>query len=54
MAKYEFSDTQISNLVAFLDRSEIKGFREIQAMNEIMHILNNPLLDEADETKEKP
>ncbi len=43
MPKYEFSDNQIRNLLTFLDRAEIKGFHEIQAINDIVSILNNPL-----------
>ncbi|MBU7316150.1 hypothetical protein [Paenibacillus oleatilyticus] len=51
MAKYEFSDNQIRNLLTFLNRAEIKGFHEIQAINDIVSILNNPLLPEENETK---
>lgn len=35
------TETQIQNLLAFLNRVEIKGFKEIQVMNEILHILQN-------------
>lgn len=44
--KFEFNEVQLNNLFAFLDRVEIKGLKEIQAMNEILNILHNPLKDE--------
>ena len=34
--KIEFTQEQINNLFIFLDRVEIKGFKEIQALNEIL------------------
>lgn len=44
--KFEFNETQLNNLFVFLDRVEIKGLNEIQAMNEILNILHNPLKEE--------
>lgn len=41
--KYEFSKDQINNLLIFLDRAEIKGFQELNAMNEIINILQHPV-----------
>jgi hypothetical protein len=34
--KIEITQDQINNLFVFLDRIEIKGFKEIQALNEII------------------
>jgi hypothetical protein len=45
--KFEFNEAQLNNLFVFLDRVEIKGLKEIQAMNEILNILHNPLKDES-------
>ena len=44
--KFELNEVQLNNLLVFLDRVEIKGLKEIQAMNEILNILHNPLKDE--------
>jgi hypothetical protein len=51
--KFEFNEQQLNNLFVFLDRVEIKGLREIQAINEILGILHNPLNDENDKNDEK-
>lgn len=37
------SDYQLQNLVTFLDRVEIKGFKEINCMNELLEKLQNPI-----------
>lgn len=37
--KLELNDNQINNLFIFLDRVEIKGLGELQAMNEILSSL---------------
>ena len=41
--KMEFTQQQLQNLMAFLDRVEIKGLKEIQAITEIIHILSSPI-----------
>jgi len=41
--KYEFNEQQICNILVFLDRTEIKGLKELQAMNEIIQVMNNPV-----------
>lgn len=46
MMRFEFNEAQLNNLFVFLDRVEIKGLKEIQAMNEILNILHNPLKEE--------
>jgi hypothetical protein len=38
--KIEFTPQQLNNLFAFLDRVEIKGFNELQAMNELLAVLD--------------
>lgn len=35
------TETQISNLLVFLDRVPITGFKEISAFNEIINVLTN-------------
>jgi hypothetical protein len=44
--KFEFNESQLNNLIVFLDRTELKGIKEVQAFNEIMAVLNNPIKDE--------
>lgn len=41
-----FKKAQVNNLMLFLDRVEVKGFTELQAMNEILSILNPPKVEE--------
>lgn len=36
--KIVLTDEQINNLFIFLDRVEIKGFKELQAFNEILAV----------------
>jgi len=48
MLKYEFTEQQINNLLSFLDRVELKGFKELQAMNEIINILQSPVQEQKD------
>lgn len=38
----EFTDIQLKNLLTFLDRVEIKGLQEINAINEILNVLTKP------------
>jgi hypothetical protein len=44
--KFEISEQVINNLLAFLDRIEYKGFKEIAAINEIMNVLNSTVKEE--------
>lgn len=46
--KLEFNESQLKNLVVFLDRIEFKGLQEVQAINEIINVINNPVKDESD------
>jgi len=39
---YELNEQVLNNLMIFLDRSGTKNFVELQAMNEIINIFNNP------------
>lgn len=41
----ELTDVQINNLMIFLDRVELKGFKEIQAMNEIVNALTPKIVE---------
>ncbi|EDS77111.1 conserved hypothetical protein [Clostridium botulinum C str. Eklund] len=43
MQKYEINENVAHNLMLFLDRVEIKGLKEIQAMNEIIDWFNSPI-----------
>lgn len=43
----KLSEIQTKNLIAFLDRVEIKGINEIQAMAEILQLLSNKEEDQA-------
>jgi len=51
MNKIILSDNQLANLFIFLDRVEIKGFKEVQAINELLSALNNPLNEEQESNK---
>lgn len=51
---YEFSQADLSNLVAFLDRVDLKGIQEAKAMVTIITILSNPRqLDGSDAVESK-
>lgn len=43
--KFELNEQQLNNLIVFLDRVPYKGFQEIQAIDEIMAALRNPVQD---------
>lgn len=43
--KIEMSKDILNNLMVFLDRVDIKGLKEIQAMNEILVSLQKPCED---------
>ncbi|BAE47817.1 hypothetical protein G8S49_05880 [Clostridium botulinum C] len=43
MKKYEINENVAHNLMLFLDRVELKGLKEIQAMNEIIDCFNSPI-----------
>jgi len=42
VSKYEFNESQLKNILFFLDRVEYKGLAEIQAINEIINVFNCP------------
>ena len=44
--KIQLSEQQLNNLMVFLDRSGTRNFEELQAMNEILQILQNPIQEE--------
>lgn len=44
--KIEFAEQQLQNLIVFLDRVKYEGLKEVQAISEIMGVLNNPIKDE--------
>jgi hypothetical protein len=50
--KYELSEQIINNILIFLDRCEVKGFKEINAMQEIINNLNSPI-NEVEEIEKK-
>ena len=41
------SEEQIRNLMSFLDRVEIKGFKEIRAFSDIVQALQSPTKEKA-------
>lgn len=41
MKTVKLNDNQWNNLIAFLDRVEIKGLKEVQAINEVLTALQN-------------
>lgn len=43
MPKYEISEQIMNNILVFLDRVDYKGIKEIQAVNEVLQVLNNPI-----------
>jgi len=47
--KFEISEEVLHNLFVFLDRVEIKGLKELSAMNMILDTLNNPMEEGDDE-----
>jgi len=49
--KFELSEQTINNILIFLDRCEIKGFKEIQAMQDIINKLNSPIKEEIEENE---
>lgn len=46
MAKFEFNENQINNIMVFLNRVPVTGFKEIEAMNEIIRIFQNPIIEQ--------
>ncbi|WP_461614582.1 hypothetical protein [Clostridium sp. Marseille-QA1073] len=44
--RYEFTEEMVNNLFTLLDRVEIKGFKELQVMNNILDTLNSPILED--------
>lgn len=47
---YKFNENQLNNLLIFLDRIEIKGLKEIQAINEILTVLYQPVEENTSES----
>ena len=47
------TEEQHKNLYVFLDRLEYKGFKEVQAINEIMVALNNPTEKQKEQAPKK-
>lgn len=43
--KFEFRQDQLKNLLIFLDRSGTRNFQELEAMNQIINILKNPIIE---------
>lgn len=52
MKFYKVDENIAHNLLLFLDRVEIKGLKEIQAMNQILDTFNTPVEENSNE-KEK-
>jgi len=46
VVRYEFTEEMVNNLFTLLDRVEIKGFKELQVMNNILDTLNSPILED--------
>ncbi len=46
VVRYELTEEMVNNLFTLLDRVEIKGFKELQVMNNILDTLNRPILEE--------
>jgi hypothetical protein len=44
--KFEVSEADLQNIMTFLDRVEMRGFKELQAMNKILNIFQSPLPSE--------
>ena len=51
--KFEFTEQALNNLLIFIDRIQFSGLKELQAINEIMTILNNPIKEENIEDNNK-
>ncbi len=49
MQKFIFPKEDLQNLLIFLDRVQYKGLKEVDAINRIVRILQNP----ADDKEEK-
>jgi hypothetical protein len=47
--KYEFTEQIFNNLMVYLDRVTLTGFKELQAMQEILNILNKPIKEDIKE-----
>lgn len=46
MNQYELSEQVVNNIITFLDRVDVKGLKEVQAMSEILTALATPLKKE--------
>lgn len=45
MNTYQLSEQNVNNLLVFLNRIKYEGFEEVEAINQIMHQLKNPIVD---------
>jgi len=44
--KFELSEQVKNNILTFLDRVAFTSFKEVSAINEILQVLNNPIIEE--------
>lgn len=47
--KFDFTEQQVNNLLVFMDRISLTGIKEVQAFNEIIAALNNPINEESNQ-----
>ena len=45
--KIEITKQQLQNLMVFLDRSGTRNFQELQVMNELLQVLQNPINEDS-------
>lgn len=51
MKQFNLSDEVLNNLMVFLDRVDLKGLKEVNAMNQILHVFTHPAdLDPEDQS----
>lgn len=51
--KYDFTEQEVGNLTAFLNRVAIQGHQEREAMNQICYKLANPIKEEQEQEVSK-
>ncbi len=49
--KYELNEGQVKNIIIFLSRTTLQG-KEVDALNEIITLLSNPIKDKEKESEE--
>lgn len=42
---YDITEVQKHNILEFLNRVEYKGLQEVQAISEILFVMNNPVIE---------